>query len=342
MTIMMETTETTSSSPSKSRRGDQTLRSKATYLLWLLIALAFGLSITNVIIGQHGANVHHHKHQYAHEESPVDRQFNRRSRDRHIGARKISDNAHNIKTANNPHIDEVYDGEHITQILRGDKPFPSNIGSRRKNDDNMRLKYRPGTLQMSSADALQYCYVNTTHYQGHISTHPQCLVSLSNKYKLIYRNIPKSSSSSARHAMQDFLYGDDNRMKHDKMETLVHEKGYHMVSFIREPMNRFYSSYDEAFFRMGPWMGEGHIVRDKPRVRKAYYENKWKVDPYPYLYEGFETIHDYRLLYCPEEVLNTGKFLDCNEIPSNDDGALAHRFEQFTRDYTGLDPFDIQ
>ena len=49
--------------------------------------------------------------------------------------------------------------------------------------------------------------------------------------------------------MADFLEGDDNRMKHDTMEELVHEREYSMVSFIREPMNRFYSSYDEAFFR---------------------------------------------------------------------------------------------
>ena len=111
------------------------------------------------------------------------------------------------------------------------------------------MRYKPGTLQLSHADTLQYCYVNTTIYAGHITDRPQSLVSLSDKYKLIYRNIPKSSSSSARHAMQDFLEGDDNRMKHDTMEELVHERGYSMVSFVREPMNRFYSSYDEAFFR---------------------------------------------------------------------------------------------
>ncbi len=66
------------------------------------------------------------------------------------------------------------------------------------------------------------------------------------------------------------------------------------------------------------------------------------MDKYPYLYEGFDTIEDFRTYYCPEEILETGRFLDCNLIPSIDDGNLAHRFEQFVRDYSGLDPFDVQ
>mmetsp|Transcript_28264 Transcript_28264/g.45948 ORF Transcript_28264/g.45948 Transcript_28264/m.45948 type:complete len:249 (+) Transcript_28264:2-748(+) len=114
-----------------------------------------------------------------------------------------------------------------------------------------------------------------------------------------------------------------------------------MITFVREPLNRFYSSYDEAYFRMGPWMGDGPIVRDKPRVRKQYRDNKYKVDKYPYLYEGFSTIDDFRRKYCPSEILDRGNFLNCNQVPSIDDGTLASRFSQFVRDYTGLDPFDV-
>jgi len=194
---------------------------------------------------------------------------------------------------------------------------------------------------MSHADALQHCYVNTTHYANHIAKRAQSLMSVSDRHRIIYRNNPKASSSSARHAMIDFLDGGDVRMKHDDMEEKVHEGGYSMISFIRAPLSRFYSSYDEAFFRMGPWMENGPIVRDKPMVRKAYMNNKHRVEPYPYLYEGMETIDDFRLMYCPERVLRGGHFLDCNEIPSIDDGNLARRFEQFVQDYSGLDPFDI-
>ena len=323
----------TESSPSKTRRNNisklplQRSNSKGKNgarekLLWLLVGLAFGIAITNLFIGYRTNPVYDHNQYYNdHDQSPVEQRKTRGTNN------KID------YTNDNKQQGDLYNGEHITQILRGNKPFPSNIN---------RLRYKPGTLDISHAEAVQHCYINTTHYAGHIADKPQSLVSLSHTYKLIYRNIPKSSSSSARHAMQDFLEGDDNRMKHDKMEELVHEKNYNMVSFVREPMNRFYSSYDEAFFRLGPWMGSGPIVRDKPRVRKAYFEIKWKVDKYPYLYEGLENIHDFRLMYCPVEILNTGKFLDCNLIPSIDDGNLAHRFEQFVRDYSGLDPFDIQ
>ena len=48
---------------------------------------------------------------------------------------------------------------------------------------------------------------------------------------------------------QDFLSGRDHRMKHDDLEEKVHEGGYSMISFVRDPLSRFYSSYDEAYFR---------------------------------------------------------------------------------------------
>ena len=66
------------------------------------------------------------------------------------------------------------------------------------------------------------------------------------------------------------------------------------------------------------------------------------MDKYPYLYVGFRTIGDFRRKYCPVNLLSRGRFLECNNVPSIDDGDLAGRFEKFVRDYTGLDPFDVQ
>ena len=88
-------------------------------------------------------------------------------------------------------------------------------------------------------------------------------------------------------------------------------------------------------------MGDGPIVRDKPRVRQQYFKSKYKVDKYPYLYEGIKTIDDFRRMYCPGDLLAVNQPLRCNEFPSIDNGTLAHRFEQFVRDYSGLDPFDV-
>ena len=255
-------------SPSKSRRNlsrlirsggalaattatnRQRTNNKTNWWIWLFVGLAFFVSITNFIIGQQSANsiyyYHRHEHELTHEQSPVER-LTRISTSDIQHSRGGEDDSIDATTddSNDDYQEEIYTGEDITQILKGNKPFPS----KNNNKNIMRLRYKPGTLKLSHADTLQHCYVNTTIYAGHITDRPQSLVSLSDKYKLIYRNIPKSSSSSARHAMADFLEGDDNRMKHDTMEELVHERGYSMVSFIREPMNRFYSSYDEAFFR---------------------------------------------------------------------------------------------
>lgn len=98
------------------------------------------------------------------------------------------------------------------------------------------------------------------------------------------------------------------------------------------------------FPRMGPWMGDanGSIVHDKPKIREMYHNNKHKMDKYPYLYVGFNTIEEFRPYYCPMEILDTGFFLDCDDLQSIDNGTLAGRFEKFVRNYSGLDPFDIQ
>lgn len=94
--------------------------------------------------------------------------------------------------------------------------------------------------------------------------------------------------------------------------------------------------------RMGPWMGGGPIVDDKPRVKQSYLDNKYKMDKYPYLYAGMRGIRDFQRKYCPKEILKRGNALACNAVPSIDDGDLVRRFEKFVRDYSGLDPFDIQ
>eukprot|EP00986_Skeletonema_menzelii_P018401 scaffold26636_cov153-Skeletonema_menzelii.AAC.12 len=234
----------------------------------------------------------------------------------------------------------VSSGEQITKFLTGEIQFPTRCTS--YMNGRCRLKFKPGTVQLSSALTLQQCYVDATKYKAHTERSRKSIVaSVSHKHKVIYRNIPKSASSTARHAMMDFLEGQDLQLKHDELINLVHYENYTMVSFIREPLTRFYSSYDEAFFRMGPWMGEGEIVWDKPRLREWYNSIKHRMDKYPYLYEGMKEMNDYRKMYCPKEVLDTGDFLKCNKYDSIDDGRLLKRFEQFVHDYDGIEPFDV-
>lgn len=238
--------------------------------------------------------------------------------------------------------EDVHSGEEITKFLTGELPFPT--GCAKNLNGRCRVKFKPGALQQSSAKTLQQCFVDANKYAEHTKrSQKNIVVSISHKHKIIYRNIPKSASSTARHAMMDFLEGEDQQVYHNKMMNLAHNEHYTMISFIREPLTRFFSSYDEAFFRMGPWMGDikGEIVFDKPKMRNWYHDVKHKLDKYPYLYEGMKEINDFRKMYCPKDVLATGKFLRCNDYDSIDDGRLLKRFERFVNEYDGIKPFDI-
>ncbi|KAL3782773.1 hypothetical protein HJC23_003094 [Cyclotella cryptica] len=231
-------------------------------------------------------------------------------------------------------VDKIYDGSFISNVLSGSEPFPAH-----NRNERQQLKFLPGTLAMNSAEALQHCYVDMGHYRDHFDKLFSVQVSVADKYKLIYRNVPKSASSSSRHIMKDFFGGEDSRLKHRKLNEYVLNHNYTLVSFIRDPLDRFYSSYDEAFLRMGPWWGAGEFVHEKPALHRLYESNKHKVEPYPYLYEGMKTMEDFRKLYCPSELLEQNYIL-CNDANTIDDGDLTRRFEQFVRDYDGRKPFD--
>lgn len=141
--------------------------------------------------------------------------------------------------------------------------------------------------------------------------------------------------------MSHYLQGTDRRTSRDEFTNWTLHKGYDLISFIREPLDRFYSQYEEAFYRIGPWMGDKEMT--PPKMNQWYEANKHKVlDRYPYLYEGMESMTDYRRLYCPRELLEGYKEHKCDEVPSIDvNGTLARRFEKFVRDYDGLHPWDV-
>ena len=126
-----------------------------------------------------------------------------RRRSRVTGGTEESDHHHHRRRRDENDDDGllVVDGDLVTRILLGEVPFPSASGSGSGTRGSSRIRYLPGTLRLSHAEALRRCYVNETIYSGHLSDRPQSLVSLSDEHKLIYRNNPKSSSSSARHAM---------------------------------------------------------------------------------------------------------------------------------------------
>jgi hypothetical protein len=90
--------------------------------------------------------------------------------------------------------EEVRDDLLLAEILRGRVPFPNGVD---------RLRYRPGSsgLRMNSTEALRYCRVDPEHRRSHFGGGrgtmvglDKTFVSASERFKLMYRNVPKSAS----------------------------------------------------------------------------------------------------------------------------------------------------
>lgn len=102
--------------------------------------------------------------------------------------------------------------------------------------------FEPGSLPMSRIQALSQCFVNPAIYKRHL-TSQQCPVS--QEYKVLYYQIPKSASSSSREIMQKDLHAkEENTIQCDK-----YGNDWLRISFVREPLNRFWSSYEEMIAR---------------------------------------------------------------------------------------------
>ena len=107
---------------------------------------------------------------------------------------------------------------------------------------------------------------------------------------------------------------------------------YTVLTFVRDPLSRFYSSYDEVFLRYGPWFAEKKNVRRYAHLQDFDH-------PFPYLYENMTTWLDFQHTFCPPSLGMTRK--ECLEGKTHENGTLAGRFERFVWDYDGLNPFDL-
>ena len=145
-------------------------------ILGFLILSITTLTYTNLFSSHRRLNAHRRYQRFQYERNflPPRTRHEKNGEQRHARRRHSKDE----RTA----PDAV---SNITEILRGDMPFPNDLN---------RLKYKPGRLEMSSAEALQYCYVDIALYQNHVRAKKSTLVSASKHHKLFYRNIPKSAS----------------------------------------------------------------------------------------------------------------------------------------------------
>lgn len=101
-----------------------------------------------------------------------------------------------------------------------------------------------------------------------------------------------------------------------------------MLPFELDPLSRFYSQYDEAYVRTAPWQ----------KGSNPFYTGR-EPHPFPYLYEGIHSYHEYEDVFCPPSTRQKRK--DCLFRQSKENGTLALRFETFVQMYDGRDPFDV-
>jgi hypothetical protein len=131
--------------------------------------------------------------------------------------------------------------ELVMNIVRGTASFPA---------DKSNLKFRPGILPVNSAETLKLCHTETAVYKNHFDLDRKRLVSASEDHKLIYVRLPKSGSSTCRLLMEKKFGAPDKKIDITAKEVRDH---YNVFTFIRDPLSRFYSQYEEAYSRTPPW-----------------------------------------------------------------------------------------
>jgi len=159
--------------------------------------------------------------------------------------------------------------------------------------------FEPGSLDLSRTESIARCFVNQSLYKVEKN-----LCAYSSKYHLYYYLIPKSGSSSGRHIMK----GDFAAYETSTCAELSNLPGTKKTVSVRNPLSRFYASYDEAFVRRLP---KQHSIPTKYRR----FMEPWKGKDYDYYKTFFDTKDGVKL--------------------------LTDTFEKFVHDYDGEIPYDV-
>lgn len=110
-----------------------------------------------------------------------------------------------------------------------------------------------------------------------------------------------------------------------------------VIAFVREPLSRFMSQYDEAYVRTAPW-----VKAENPFYLDPETNTQKQPHPFPFLFENIHKYHDYEDVFCPPSTRqNPSSRRECIDKKSAENGTLAHRLERFIREYNGRDPFDV-
>jgi hypothetical protein len=220
----------------------------------------------------------------------------------------------------------------LTSRLSGkDKDYGSQHSAyeRMKDSPTTPITFAPGSLKLSHVDTLKYCYTDPSvygkHIQGHRGDGSNVPVSYSDKYKLAYVSLPKSGSSTAKYMLKDHFDAKEVRKSLQQIDFNAGGKmaGVEVITFVRDPLSRFFSQYEEAYVRTAPWVSK-------------------QSHPFPYLFENINSYLEYEDVFCPPHTRKDPQNRkECIDKPTAENGTLASRLERFVRDYDGRDPFDV-
>ena len=132
-------------------------------------------------------------------------------------------------------------GVEAERILRGDVAPPPERGGKP-------MRFVPGTLPtMAKKESLAHCHVDTSTYREHFQPRTAVFASLSAaEHNLALFTVQKSGSSTVRHIMKT-AFGATEVYFDPRESSRKH------IAFVRKPLSRFYSQYDEMFVREAPW-----------------------------------------------------------------------------------------
>lgn len=154
------------------------------------------------------------------------------------------------------------------------------------------LEFSPGSLSLTHAQTLQFCFADPkiygNHFQGGRGDGSNVPVSYSDIHKLAYVMLPKSGSSTARHTLKNEFQAREGSksLQHDSFKEGGNMRGWEVMSFVRDPLSRFFSQYDEAYVRTAPWQNSQNLHYVDPGTKKQRIPH-----PFPYLYEN---LHSYQ------------------------------------------------
>lgn len=94
------------------------------------------------------------------------------------------------------------------------------------------------------------------------------------------------------------------------------------MTFVREPLGRFFSGYHEMFLRTFPYKSHSNPYKSHSKQNSTH--------PFPFLHEGLGD----------EDVGWNLDLWDQKKTRETKSGTLLQRFERFVKEYDGVSPFD--